>query len=256
MPSLRDITTADTFAARVSHLVQQVAIAPDEEAACALLWRATHLFGADACVFVSFIRDDDSYESYRFLLACDPRWCHEYLEQAWFASDPWLKHAMDHGTPSRGTEVAITNDGQRTVVDLAARYGFTSSAVIPAPSSGGMSRLGVLCVGSDAPGYFDGEGFGPFKIMARSLSMELQEWWLARIQQQLVDDSGLSADDLRLLGYEWHGMGSKQIAKALQTTQQSVDSRFQRLIGKLGVPNRKAAARMAAEYGLITTQPP
>ena len=31
----------------------------------------------------------------------------------------------------------------------------------------------------------------------------------------------------------------------------AVNSRFQRLNAKLGVPNRKAAAQLAAEYGLI-----
>jgi Autoinducer binding domain len=254
MASLHEVTTTADFAGRVSELVQRVTQAADEEAACALLWQATQVFGAHACAFASFVRDDDSYESYRFLLACDPCWCHEYLEKAWFASDPWLKHAMDFGTPVRGSDVAITSEGQRAVVELAVRYGFASAAVIPAPSSGGMSRLGVLCVGSNVQGYFDGDGFGPFKVMARSLSMELQEWWLTRIKRQLIDDSGLSVEDIHLLGYEWHGLGSKEIAKTMLTTQQAVDSRFQRLIGKLDVPNRKAAARLAAEYGLITTQ--
>lgn len=251
-PTLLDITRAPDFASRVSGIVEQVAQAPDEQDACALLWQAVRHFGADAAAFASFIRDDDSYESYRFLLACDPRWCDEYLEEAWFASDPWLKHAMDYGTPVRGSEVIVTTEGQRRVVALAARYGFTSAAIIPAPSSGGMSRLGVLCIGSDAPGYFDGTAFAPLRVMARSLAMELHEWWLNRIKRQLIDDSGLSADDLHLLAYEWHGLSSKEIARQLNTSPQSINSRFQRMLTKLGMPNRRAAARLAAEYGLIS----
>ena len=86
-PTLLDITQATDFASRVSGTVERVAQAPDEQEACALLGQAVRHFGADAAAFASFIRDDDSYESYRFLLACDPRWCDEYLEEAWFASD-------------------------------------------------------------------------------------------------------------------------------------------------------------------------
>lgn len=250
-PTLLEVTRPPDFASRVSSIVEQVPQAADEQDACALLWQAVRHFGADAAAFASFIRDDDSHESYRFLLACDPRWCDEYLDEAWFASDPWLKHAMDYGTPARGSEVLVTTEGQRRVVDLAARYGFTSAAIIPAPSSGGMSRLGVLCIGSGTAGYFDGAGFAPLRVMARSLAMELHEWWLNRIKRQLIDDSGLSADDLHLLAYEWHGLSSKEIARQLNTSPQSINSRFQRMLMKLGTPNRRAAARLAAEYGLI-----
>lgn len=251
-PTLLEITGAADFAARMSAVIERVPLAADEQDACALLWEAVRQFGATATAFASFVRDDDSFESYRFLLACDPRWCDEYLEEAWFASDPWLKHAMDYGTPVRGEDVLVTTEGQRRAVALAARYGFTSAAIIPAPSGGGMSRLGVLCIGSAAPGYFDGAAFAPLRVMARSLAMELHEWWLARIKRQLIDDSGLSADDLHLLAYEWHGLSSKEIARQLNTSPQSINSRFQRMLSKLGMPNRRAAARLAAEYGLIS----
>ena len=186
------------------------------------------------------------------MLACDPRWCHDYLEQGWFANDPWLKHATEFGTPVRGTDIEVKTPAERAVVDLAERYGFRSVMIVPAPSSGGMSRLGVLCLGSNTPGYFEGAGYEAVKVMARTLAMELHEWWLARIGQQVIDDCGLTPEDLALLGYEWHGLGSKEIAVLLHATQGSIDSRFQRLNAKLDVPNRKAAARLAAEYGLFT----
>jgi DNA-binding CsgD family transcriptional regulator len=250
--TLTEVTLAPDFASRVSSVVERVAGAADEHGACELLWAAVRHFGADAAAFASFVRDDDSFESYRFLLACDPRWCDEYLEEAWFASDPWLKHAMDYGTPARGSEVIVATEGQRRAVALAARYGFASSAIIPAPSTGGMSRLGVLCIGSTTPWYFEVEGFARLRVLARSLAMELHEWWMNRIKRELIEESGLSSEDLRLLAYEWHGLSSKEIARQLNTSPQSINSRFQRLLTKLGTPNRKAAARLAAEYGLIS----
>jgi DNA-binding CsgD family transcriptional regulator len=249
--SLLDITAAPGFTLEAARVVEQVAQVAQEEDACSLLREASAVFGADAAAFASFIRDDDSFESYRFLLACDPRWCDEYLEEAWFAADPWLKHAMEHGTPARASEIATETCAQRSVVALAQRYGFRSAAVIPAPSAGSMSRLGVLCLGSERSGFFEGEGFAKLRIVARSLAMELHEWWVERIQQQLIDDNDLTTDDLRLLRYEWQGLRTKEIARLLQATPQSVNSRFQRLLAKMGVQSRRAAARRAAEYGVI-----
>jgi DNA-binding NarL/FixJ family response regulator len=61
----------------------------------------------------------------------------------------------------------------------------------------------------------------------------------------------ITDDDLVLLRHERLGHATKVIASALDTTASSIDSRFQRVNQKLGVPNRKAAATLAAEYGLI-----
>ena len=46
-------------------------------------------------------------------------------------------------------------------------------------------------------------------------------------------------------------MNNSQIARELQVSRESINSRFQRIIAKLGVRNRRAAARVAIECGLI-----
>ena len=81
--------------------------------------------------------------------------------------------------------------------------------------------------------------------------MELHEWWLARIRRELIVKARVTPADLMLLRYEHEGQSSKRIAAALDVSTSSVNSRFQRMIAKLGVPNRKMAARLAAECGLI-----
>ena len=88
-------------------------------------------------------------------------------------------------------------------------------------------------------------------MLARSLAMELHEWWIARIKRELIANVHLSEEDLQLLAQERLGRGTKAICSALQMSPTAVNSRFQRLNAKLGVPNRKAAAQLAAEYGLI-----
>ena len=89
-------------------------------------------------------------------------------------------------------------------------------------------------------------------LSKRALAMELHDWWIGYIGKELALNARLSADDLALLRLHRQGQCTKLIADALGTSPHAVNSRFQRLTEKLGVPNRRVAANMAAEYGLIS----
>jgi hypothetical protein len=249
---LREVTSADDYFMRVSEVVRQMGAARDAIQAVELLEQATHRMGADASVFASVIRDDDLRASCRFLLACQPEWFIEYEQRAWYANDPWLAYAMHHSEPIRGHEIAGNPASARSIAELAQGSGFRSSVIVPAPSAVGLSRVGVLFLGSSTPGYFDDErSYVALKVVARSVAMELHEWWMARIRDELIARTQISASDLVLLAHEHQGHSTKAIARALSASAGSIDSRFQRINAKLGVANRKAAARLAAEYGLI-----
>lgn len=249
--TLAEITSRPDYFTRVSEVMQRLPGAADEAECVALLHEATQRMGADATAFVSFVRDDPSHESYRFLLACDPVWCHAYERTAWYGNDPWLNYALNHSEPVRGGEIPIASKQQQAVVELAVQYGFRSATIVPAPSSGALSRVGVLCIGSATEGFFEGEGFLMLKLVARSLAMELHEWWIGRIKRELIANMRITPDDLLMLHHERQGHSTKRIAADLGTTAAAVDSKFQRINAKLGVPSRKAAANLAAEYGLI-----
>lgn len=249
--SLLALTSRPDYDARVAQIVRKISRAVDSAEALGLLDEATHRLGAEVSAFVSFVRDDQSREMFRFLLACDAAWCIEYEEQAWYGHDPWLTYAKSNSEPIRSSELPIGSKNDKTVLDLAAKYGFTSAVIFPAPSSGNTSRTGVLCLGSSIPGFFDDDGYIGLKVAARGLAMELHEWWIKQIRHELVNEANLTEDDLALLQHEHRGHSSKTIAAELDTSPSSIDSRFQRLNQKLRVPNRKAAAALAAEYGLI-----
>jgi DNA-binding CsgD family transcriptional regulator len=248
--TLLDLTSAPDYFGRVSEVVQRIPYAQSEAEAVELLSDAAHRIGADVAAFVSFLRDDGTYESFRFLLACDAVWCHEYERQAWYANDPWLVYALNHSEPVIASELQV-GSAQKAIVDLAVSFGFRSTVVVPAPSAGGLTRVGVLCLGSGTPGYFEAGGFVAVKIASRGLAMELHEWWIGRFKHEVMANARITDDDLVLLRHERLGHATKVIASALDTTASSIDSRFQRVNQKLGVPNRKAAATLAAEYGLI-----
>jgi len=250
-PPLREVTAAPDYFARVSEVVLRIESAPDAPTVLELLEQATVRAGADVSAFISFVREDESCESFRFLLACDPQWCVEYEYQARYADHPWLAYARKHSEAISGSEITSPGDDPVAAIRLAERYGFRSTFIVPAPSSGGLSRIGVLALGSSTAGYFQGEGIPALKVATRPLAAGLHEWWVRQVGQELIESARIAAEDIVLLELHSKGLGSKDIARALGSTPSSVHSRFQRLIARLGVANRTAAARLAAEYGLI-----
>lgn len=90
---LREVTKRTEFFASFADLAMRVARADDAAEVTALLCDAATLVGADAAAFASFVRDDETYESYRFILACDARWCLEYEDGACHMHDPWIEYA-------------------------------------------------------------------------------------------------------------------------------------------------------------------
>jgi DNA-binding CsgD family transcriptional regulator len=136
-------------------------------------------------------------------------------------------------------------------MDSAAEHGFVGGGVFPAPSGGRVSRIGTLILGSSDPSYLEGEDFEGARMYGRALSMELNEWWIRKISQDIIAASRLTQEDITLLGFEKRGLKSKDIARELDTTASSIDSRFQRLNAKLNTVSRAESAKIAAEHGVI-----
>jgi DNA-binding CsgD family transcriptional regulator len=249
--SLSELTSQPAYSDNVLTKIRLLDQAADEAQAVSALAAASNQMGTDAAAFVSFVKDNPSHESFRFLLACDPVWCLEYERRAWYTEDPWLQYSQQHTEPARAQDIAVYSSRQRAVVELAEQFGFRSALIVPAPSSTGLTRIGVLCLGSWTPGFFDDAGYLSLKVLARSLAMELHEWWIAKIKKELLESAQLSDEDLTLLAFERRGHSTKFIASKLHISPNAINSRFQRMNARLGVPNRKSAAQLAAEYGVI-----
>jgi DNA-binding NarL/FixJ family response regulator len=109
----------------------------------------------------------------------------------------------------------------------------------------------MLALGSSQQGFFEGAGMREFSVLGRSLAMELQGWCIRRLRKELIEERGLTLEDLQLLAFERAGLGTKQIASDLGISTTAIDSRWKRLNQKMGMPNRKASASLATEYGVI-----
>lgn len=249
--SLLAATRHPDYASRVSDVVREMQSALDQAQAVELLHEAALRMGAERAIFASFIRDDESCRSYRLLLACDPAWLTEYERHGRYDDDPWLAYAQQYSVPVRSSQIPIRTEAERAAVALAAKFGFSSAVIVPTPSVAGLSRTGVLCLGSSQPDYFDDEGFVTLRVVARGVAMELHEWWMGRIRDELIASACIAPEDIVLLRHERKGMSTKAIARALNWSTSAVDSRFHRMNARLGVTSRRAAARLAAEYGLI-----
>lgn len=228
--------------------VVDVLDAPD---AVDLLARATGNLGASSSCFLSFVRDADGSAAYRMLLACDPRWGTEYLSNGWFEIDPWLSYALRAEEPILASALTPQTDAERAMVASAADHGLRSVVIAPAPSAAGGSRVGVLYVGSDVAGFFEGDGYRDVRPIAQALAMELHAWWTRTLRRELVSRARITDDDVVLLRHEALGHGSKLIAAELHTEAKTIDCRFQRLNAKLDAPNRRTAVTIARLYGLL-----
>lgn len=239
------------YAAGVLVVMSKIRDASDTGAAVRLLKESASLLGADGAMFTSFVRDDATLASYRFLLACDPVWGLQYAKNNWCLDDPWLRYALYNTEPVVAETLPPAGERAQWVCEAAAHFGFASTLVVPAPTAAAQSRVGVLCLGSSRQGFFAGDGSGMLRCLARSLAMELGDWMHRQIRIELMTRARITDDDLLLLRHEQQGHSSKIIAAELHLEPKTVDCRFHRLSLKLGTANRRAAVRLAEIYGLI-----
>jgi DNA-binding CsgD family transcriptional regulator len=239
------------FFGRMAEVAMKISPGLDAGLVSAALAEARDLCGADGAAFASFLKEDEAYESYRFVLACEPTWCLFYESKACYMHDPWLEYTRTHAEATLADAIPARTAQEKEVVALARQFGFASAIVVPVHSPPGLSRISALCIGSARPGAFDEEAVTAVSVAVNGLLARLQAWQIAALRNELLDRTEVSEDDMQLLRHQWEGRSSKEVAAIMNTTSHSIDSRWQRLNARLGVSSRAAAARLAAEYGLI-----
>lgn len=236
---------------RVLQLLQLIADVRSSGEVLSLFHEIVAGLDADAGFFLSCLRDDAIRTSFRSMWACDPSWTAEYASHQWFEHDPWLRYASSNAEPIRSCELACSSTEEIDFTHAAAQHGFASALIAPAPSPVGLSRVGVLCLGSSDPNQFDGDSYPKVRVLARALSMELHHWVEQSMRDELLQGVRLTEADLSLLRHEAAGHSSKVIGAAMNLEAKTIDCRFQRLNAKLGVPDRRTAVRIARLYGLL-----
>ena len=215
------------------------------------LFRATRAFGVRASACVHVVPDPERAPEVLLLLACsvEQAWAHRHAG-AWL-EHPWLRHARDHAEAVSAAMLDAPVSDAADELDTQAAPQRDTILIVPTHSGGGTGRFGALILDTTAlPGSVP---IAPdaLRLLAHGLASELHEWWLRRTRTELMSHARLRSDDLKLLGFERQGLGTKQIARLVGMSGSAVDSRFQRINTKLGAANRHNAALRAAIRGLL-----
>lgn len=234
----------------LSNLAERIARCADEAGLVGLLRQGSALIGADAAFFASWFLDGTTLASCSFLLACDARWALAYEQGGCLEADPWLRHATQSTEPVSDVRIPCSDERERSVVQLAASFGFRSAAIIPAPAAS-LRRGGALVLGAREHPVFGGDRFPILKIMARTIAMELRERHAQLLRAAFIRERRIKEADLRLLAYSRQRMSTKRMGPYDGASPGAVDARFRRLNRKFGSPCRETTARLAAAYGLL-----
>jgi DNA-binding CsgD family transcriptional regulator len=251
--SLAEIAADPALRTHLAETAERISQASDPGEVQALLHSVTQSLGAERSFFAS-ISGEGADARYTFVLDCDPAWWHRYRSACSVQSDPWLLYAARHSSPRPATQLGPLRREQQLAIEAATAAGFVSAALVPAHSGRSERRASLLCLGHSVAGYFEDPTFAKLRVGARSLAIELHDWWTNYEQSCLARQTRLSEADVRLLQRHCAGMSSKQIAAELQVSRESINSRFQRINDRLGVTHRRTAARIAVECGLIVME--
>jgi DNA-binding CsgD family transcriptional regulator len=248
---LLELIQAPDYSQRVTTLINAIHGTQDEPELLEALCACTHALGATASVFLVATPEDEEQLTLQVLLDCDPEFVHAYVQACSLLEHPWFGYGRAHDLPIAASRLTCDNVRQVAAVDLARRHGFESALILPTPGAAGLGRFGVLCIGSAQPDDFDHDEVHVVQVLARSLANELFDWFVIHSRDTLQSSARLATRDIKLLAMELQGLTTKDIAKAMGITSRAVDSQFQRIKQRMNCPTRRAAARRAAEYGLL-----
>jgi len=252
--SLSQRVQASEYSARALSLIGSVRDASDPFDLCALLLRACTALGAHAGIYAHVVPEDERQCATQLALACDPALAYALAGSPpagkALLEDPWLRYAAGHLESIVASQLPFHPGGEERQA-LLDQHGFRSALLLPTQGGGNTGRFGLLCLGSNLEGDFEAPSTHLCRVLAHSLAVELHEWWLTNSRTHLLRDARLRSLDLKLLAMERDGLGTKQIARTLGISEDSINSRFQRINAKLDSPNRKASALRAATHGLL-----
>jgi len=217
---------------------------------------ATRAMGASAGLYSVLIPEADGELSSITLFACDPGFAHGF-EIGAAVMHPWLRYARQHTTAITGQQLPLQGPADEAAVALARQHGFGHCLLVPIAAGAKLGRTELLCLGADADAepVFGANEARPLRALAHALAAELHGWFTLKLQASLLQEARLQPQDIQVLAWEWQGLSTKEIAHRTGMSIAAVDSRFQRLNFRLRCANRRAAARRAAEYGLLQSVP-
>lgn len=210
-------------------------------------------FNLQYFVFGALYRNGEQ-EHYRYIFGCAPEWCYLYIQNKWYAIDPFIGYALKNSSPILASDIPLTSPGQQRMMASASEYGFRSGIVVPAHSAS-SSWVGLLYLGTDDEQDRAQRSLDTHRNLMRAFGLELLEWFDCRQHDNSVSDLDLDKLDLKLLCKAQERATAAEAARELGITLALAESRYRRLYRKLDVPAKRHAVDKAVELGLIRSLP-
>lgn len=248
---LEQVVCGPTFARELGVQIDRIAASAHASEVTRVLEDIARLLFCNAAVYASFAKEDDSFESYRYVASCPAQWCSLYVSRRWFVIDPYLRYAQIHCEPIAGDDVQLRTEGQRQFREHARQQGFKSIAIVPTHTANGRSRMGLLYLASEDPTYFTSASISAARMFLRSIAAETLEWWVRKVRREIRQRMVVRGDELDLLRLVHQGFSTKEIARIYDVKPAAIDQRFARIALRINAPSRVAAARIAYDNGLL-----
>ena len=208
------------------------------------------LFDVMDSLFIFFSPEDQTDETWRFLHDKNPDWCQDYESKYWFGDDEWVDYVRRATAPICDSALSVMRRHSGRASDFLRARGVQSTLLVPTGTDYGTAFVGCLFLFSPQKNYFE-NSLVEVGVAAESVSSALYRWMLARQRVNLIERAGLVQEDITLLQMVQKGMSSKEASKELCKSIAAINSRWQRINSRLGTANRKQAAKLAMDFGLI-----
>ncbi|HVO89640.1 MAG TPA: autoinducer binding domain-containing protein [Casimicrobiaceae bacterium] len=228
------------------------------------LTHAVQSLGYDNAIYTSLVNDIDGQRVHiTHAGSIDPGWLEEYRANRYFMADPVLLHGVNRWPAPLAWDCALADgDRQRAVLDRAAHYGAGSGLAIylrdavrsVVVSLNWSSRR--LCperqaISEALLGISVDLAFCLHWLIVKRWPRDLAMSYTAASPGSL---SLLSEREIECLALASRGLTSADIALKTGITARTVDYHFHRIVGKLGVLNRKEAIAFAIAHGIVSRE--
>jgi hypothetical protein len=244
-PHAERITSGDTASECISWISGYETASNVNDAAQQIV----HYFGLDAFVFGALSKTG-AREHHRYLVGCAAEWCYTYMQNRWYAIDPYIDYALQNTAPVIASDVQVESPGQQRLLDAAAEFGYRAAVVVPAHSSA-SSWVGILYLPTSRDDVYVRGVYAKHRSLMRAFALELLEWWDVRLRETSTSDLELDQLDLDLLAKLYEDATLEAAAAEIGVPLSRVVGRLKKLYIKLGVNSKRSAAEKGVALGLI-----
>jgi len=235
---------------RLVELANGLDATSDVDVVRAILDETGALLDATHWIFATIAPQTSPIESWRFLVGCPAKWCQIYARNHWYLNDPVMQYALENTTPRLISNLPLSTAGQRRMLQEAKQFGFDDGIVVPAHGPNNI-RVGALYLAYAVARTMPLELLNAVRSALRALAATLLDWDSACLRRDLLNETRLTEREIRLLGYELRGFTAQDIANLEEVPVNSVNRTFGSIINKMGMTNKREAARLALASGLV-----